>query len=123
MDIFSLQRKNIKINQSITQSGILHQKKNNTVSVDKLIKYFQNSKLNNYKVKLIKAKNKKKVKETHVLKLNSKLVESYLNWRPKYDLEETVNRILNWNSQVRKNNFFDVSITEVKNYLKNNFVL
>ena len=95
-------------------------KKNNTVSVDKLIKCFQNSKLNNYKVKLIKAKNKRKVKETHVLKLNSELVEGYLNWRPKYNLEQTVKRILYWNSQVRKNNFFDVSINEVKNYLKKN---
>ena len=46
---------------------------------------------------------KKKIKETHVLKLNSKLVESYLNWKPKYNLEKTVDRILIWNSQVKKN--------------------
>ncbi len=93
-------------------------KKNNSVSVNKLIKYFQESKYNNHKINLIKKKNKKKIKETHVLKLNSKLVESYLNWKPKYNLEKTVDRILIWNSQVKKNNFFDVSNNEVQNYLK-----
>ena len=107
--------KNKSVNYSVWNFA---PKKNNSVSVIKLIKYFQNSKYNDYKVKLIKKGNKKKIKETHVLKLNSKLVEGYLNWKPKYNLKKTVDRILDWNSQVKRNNFFDVSINEVKNYLK-----
>jgi len=107
--------KNKSVNYSVWNFA---PKKNNSVSVIKLIKYFQNSKYNDYKVKLIKKGNKKKIKETHVLKLNSKLVEGYLNWKPKYNLKKTVDRILDWNSQVKRNNYFDVSINEVKNYLK-----
>ena len=90
----------------------------NAVNVKKLIEIFQNSKNLSKKINLKFLKNSKKIKETQTLKLDSNKSQKLLKWKLKYDLKKTVYSILEWNNEIKKNDFFYVSVNTVKKFIK-----
>ena len=90
----------------------------NAVNVRKLIEIFQNSKNLSKKINLKFLKNSKRIKETQTLKLDSIKSQKLLKWKLKYDLKKTAHIILEWNNEIKKNNFFYVSVNTVKKFIK-----
>ena len=86
------------------------------MSVLKVSKFFQNSKINKSKI-MTKLKTKNKLKETQILRLNADKSKKFLGWNNKYKLQKTVDTILKWNELIKKNSEFDICIKFVKQYL------
>jgi CDP-glucose 4,6-dehydratase len=89
-----------------------------TVSVKKLVEYFQKSKKNQNKIKILIKKNKQVEKETATLRLNASKAKKILSWKNKYNLKKTIDSILVWNELVKTNSKFNVCIKFVKDYLR-----
>jgi CDP-glucose 4,6-dehydratase len=73
------------------------------------------------KVKKLKTKivNKRKFSETKVLKLNNYKAKKMLNWKPKWDLNKSLNNVIDWNNQYKKNkNAKQICEKQIINYLK-----
>ena len=72
-------------------------KKSNFVKVSQVI-----SKMNEIKkFKKISIK-KDKIKETKILKLNSSKAIKYLNWWPRWSIDKTLKKIIDWNNSEKK---------------------
>ena len=56
---------------------------------------------------------KKAFNETQTLKLNSKKSNKYLNWKPIWNLNDTLNKTIEWN-MLNKNGFYAKEICENK---------
>ena len=72
-------------------------KKNNFVKVSSIINEINKIK----KFKKIKIK-KDKIKETKILKLDSSKAINYLNWKPKWSINMTLKKVIDWNSSEKK---------------------
>ena len=83
-----------------------------------MIEYFQKSKKNQKRIKILIKKNKQVEKETQTLRLNANKAKKILNWKNKYNLKKTVDSILVWNELVKTNSKFNVCVKFVKDYLK-----
>ena len=69
------------------------------------------------KIKLIKIQ-KDKIKETEILKLNSKKARSRLNWKAKWDINTTVDKMIEWNSNAKnKIKIFKICEKQIYDYL------
>ena len=89
-------------------------KNNSFVSVFELLAKVKNK--NNIKKILFKKNN---YKETKVLKLNSNKSNKYLNWNQKWNIDKTLQKILEWNSSFKsKKNMKQLCETQIMEYLK-----
>ena len=57
--------------------------------------------------------------ETQTLKLNSKKAKKFLKWQQKWDIDQTISKIIEWNeSLLNKKNMREVTENQIKEYLK-----
>jgi CDP-glucose 4,6-dehydratase len=71
----------------------------------------------NTKINLVK-KGKNKIKETKILKLNSKKARTELNWRPKWNINTTVDKMIEWNNNAKnKNKIVKICEKQIYDYL------
>ena len=90
-------------------------RKNNFVKVSKII-----NKIN--KIKKIKKVIFKKsdMKETKILKLNSNKAVKNLKWKPKWNIDQTLEKIITWNDLSKKNkNIKNICEEQIVDYLNN----
>ena len=74
--------------------------------------------LNNYVKVVKKSVITNNYHESDVLMLNSNKAKKLLNWKPKYNLNETVKLIVEWqNNYLKKGNIFEISQQQLLNYL------
>lgn len=86
----------------------------NFISVNKLVNKV--SKIKKIKKILIKKNN---YFETQTLKLNSKKAKKFLKWQQKWDIDQTISKIIEWNeSFLNKKNMREVTENQIKEYLK-----
>ena len=91
-----------------------------SISVINLVKLFQKSKSNKEKIRISLKKGKQLEKETSILKLSASKSKKNLNWRLKFSLQETIDKILAWNDMVKSETVFKVSLKFVKDYINKN---
>ena len=89
-----------------------------SISVKKLVELLQKSKFNLRKVKVTEKKSQQKEKETDILRLSAAKAKKYLNWRIKFSLKKTIDTILNWNEQVKKDSYSNVCKRSIKEFLR-----
>ncbi len=87
--------------------------KNNHVTVESLVKkiiyYYGNG-------SYIIDNNNIKYKETNYLALNTDKAKSLLGWNPKYDIDKTVKKTVEWYLNYKNENIFDFCINQIKEY-------
>ncbi len=90
-------------------------KKSSFVTVKKVINKFKNHKM----VRKILIKKNKNI-ETKILKLNSTKAIKYLNWSQKWNIDQTLKKIIEWNILVKsKKNYRKVCENQIIKYLEN----
>ena len=88
--------------------------KNNSVRVIDIVNKI--NKIIKIKIKIVY---KKEFSETKILKLNNKKSKKFLNWKPKLDLNMSLNNVIDWNNQYKKNkNAKQICEKQILNYLK-----
>ncbi len=71
-----------------------------------------------YKIK-IKIKKNKDFNETKILKLNNNKAKKFLNWYPNWNLQKSIDSVMEWNSKFKKNkNAKKNSEDQINDYLK-----
>ncbi len=66
----------------------------------------------------IKIANKSKFSETKILKLNNSKAKKFLNWKPKWDLNQSLNNVIEWNELFKKNkNAKEICENQIIKYL------
>lgn len=89
-------------------------KKSSFIKVKKVIEKFENHKM----IKKILIKKNKNI-ETKILKLNSSKAIKYLNWRQKWNIDQTIKKIVEWNILVKvKKNYKKVCEDQIIEYLE-----
>tara|TARA_A100001015_G_scaffold316329_1_gene430344 strand:+ start:791 stop:1861 length:1071 start_codon:yes stop_codon:yes gene_type:complete len=70
---------------------------------------------------VINKKNSKEIfkPETSVLRLSNYKSRSLLKWHPKWSINKSLNKIIEWNEKVKGNNYTKVCIEQIKDYIKN----
>ena len=87
-------------------------------SVLYLSKYF--SKKLKLGIIIKKDKSKKKFKpETSILRLSNFKSKKFLYWQPKWSINKSLDKILEWNHDVKHKNAANVCINQIKEYLRN----
>jgi len=67
----------------------------------------------------IKVKKNKNFFETNILKLNNNKAKKILNWHPIWNLQKSIDSIMEWNYKFKKNrNAKKISEDQIDNYLK-----
>ena len=87
----------------------------------KSVKYVANhfAKSLKLKIKLIRANNRTFKLETSFLRLSNFKSKKFLKWYPKWTLEETMNRILDWNRDIKFKSPKIVCANQIRDFLKN----
>ena len=71
------------------------------------------------KIKFKLDKNRKLIKETKTLKLSNKKAKKFLIWQPKWNLNITLNYVIEWNdSYKKKRNAKEICEKQIMEYLK-----
>jgi len=87
-------------------------------SVLYLSKYF--SKKLKLDIVIKKDKSKKKFKpETSILRLSNFKSKKFLYWQPKWSINKSLDKILEWNNTIKHKNPANVCINQIKEYLRN----
>ena len=73
----------------------------------------------NLKVNYLKIKNKNIKKETRLLRLGNNKAKKFLNWYPKWNLDESIKKILEWNKLIKFYKPIEVSRNQIKDFLNN----
>ena len=90
-------------------------KKKSFLSVKQVVNKFRKNKL----IKKITIKKIKNI-ETKILTLNSNKAIKYLNWNQKWDIDQTLQKIIEWNIIVnKKKNYREVCENQIQEYIKN----
>ena len=71
------------------------------------------------KLKTIKLRSKSFSSETDLLRLSNYKAKKFLNWHPKWELNKSIDKILEWNSVKNKNNALKVCQIQIKEFLEN----
>ena len=90
------------------------------ISNCKTVKYIADfiSRRENIKLKIVKVKSKIFKPETNLLRLSNVKSKKYLHWFPKWSLDKTLIKILEWNSLTRKKKARFVCEQQIKEYFK-----
>ena len=85
----------------------------------KPVKYIATKLAKSLNLKLIikSEKNSSFKKETILLRLNNSKSKRLLKWHPKWSLDESLDKIIEWNKQIKKNNPLDVTKKQIKEFL------
>ena len=86
----------------------------------KPVKYVANyfAKSLKLKIKITKTKSGTFKPETNFLRLSNYKSKKFLNWRPKWNLKKTMNKILDWNRDVKIKNPREVCSNQIKNFIE-----
>jgi len=84
----------------------------------KTVKFLANkfSKKISLNIKILK--NKNKLKENSFLKLSNKKSKKYLNWKPKWSLERSIDKIIEWNYEIKKKSVLKTCKKQIYEYLE-----
>ena len=90
------------------------------ISNCKTVRYIANfiSKKENIKFKILKTKSKIFKSETNLLRLNNLKSKQYLHWFPKWNLDKTLSKILEWNFLIKTKTTRQVCEQQIKEYFK-----
>ena len=72
----------------------------------------------NLKIKIFKSKNKIFKSETNLLRLSNLKSRKYLNWRPKWKLNKSIDKIIDWNREKRNKKPINICEKQIKEFLK-----
>ena len=84
----------------------------------KTVRYVAEKFSKNLLIKLKVKKDRKKIKETSLLRLNNSKSKKYLNWRPKWSVDKAIIKIIEWNNSINNKNILEVCKKQVVDYLK-----
>ena len=85
-------------------------------SVKYLTQYL--SKRLNLRVILDKKKASSFKPETSILRLSNYKSKKFISWKPKWSINKSLDKILEWNKNIKHKNVSDVCIDQIKEYLK-----
>ena len=90
------------------------------ISSCKSVKYVASkfAKALNLKIKILKSKTKVFKKETNLLRLNNSKSKKYLNWHPKWKLNKSINKIIEWNREKTNNKPIYVCEKQITQFLR-----
>ena len=90
------------------------------ISSCKSVKYLTSylSRHLNLKIFIKKDKNTLFKPETSILRLSNHKSKKFLNWHPKWSINKSLNRIIEWNKKIKNKKPFDVCIEQIKEYLR-----
>ena len=90
------------------------------ISNCKTVKYIADfiSRRENIKLKIVKVKSKIFKPETNLLRLSNVKSKKYLHWFPKWSLDKTLIKILEWNSLIKKKKVRIVCEEQIREYFK-----
>jgi|TARA_B110000967_G_C18855303_1_gene546882 CDP-glucose 4,6-dehydratase len=91
------------------------------ISSCKSVKYLTQYLSKKLKLKIIQKKPKSNLfkPETSVLRLSNYKSRKFLSWHPKWSIKKSLDKILQWNVDVKSKNASDVCIDQIKEYLGN----
>ena len=72
----------------------------------------------NLKIKIFKSKNKIFKSETNLLRLNNLKSRKYLNWKPKWKLNKSIDKIIDWNREKQNKKPINICEEQIKEFLK-----
>ena len=72
----------------------------------------------NLKIRIIKPKSKIFKAETNLLRLNNSKSKKYLNWHPKWSLNKSISKIIEWNKKNKNEKTIDICVKQIKDFLK-----
>ncbi len=84
----------------------------------KSVKFLANEFKKKIPLKLKTFQDKNKNKETKTLRLDNSKSKKYLNWKPKWSLIETIDKIIEWNNLINLKNTLNVCKDQIFEYLK-----
>ena len=84
----------------------------------KTVRYVAENFSKNLLIKVKVKKNKIKIKETSLLRLNNTKSKKYLGWAPKWSIDKTITKIIEWNTLIKKTDILKVCEKQVVDYLK-----
>jgi len=73
----------------------------------------------NLKIKTVKSKNKLYSSETDLLRLSNFKSKKYLNWHPKWELNKSIDKIIEWNREKLSKKPINICEKQIKEFLKN----
>ena len=56
--------------------------------------------------------------ETDILRLSNKKSKKFLNWRPKWSINKTLDMVLEWNLKILNSDPHKVCLEQIKTYIK-----
>ena len=72
----------------------------------------------NLKIKIFKSKNKIFKSETNLLRLSNLKSRKYLNWKPKWKLNKSIDKIIDWNRKKQNKKPINICEKQIKEFLK-----
>ena len=72
----------------------------------------------NLKIKIFKSKNKIFKSETNLLRLSNLKSRKYLNWKPKWKLNKSIDKIIDWNREKQNKKPINICEKQIKEFLK-----
>jgi CDP-glucose 4,6-dehydratase len=90
------------------------------ISSCKSVKYLANYLSNYLKIKIVIQKEKKNMfkPETSILRLSNYKSKKLLNWHPRWSINKSLDKIIEWNEEILSVNPLQVCINQIKEYLK-----
>ena len=70
------------------------------------------------KIKIAKNKSKDFKPETSYLRLSNFKARKLLKWSPRWSLNNSLNKIIEWNKDAKKEGYKNICEKQIKNYLK-----
>ena len=89
------------------------------ISSCKSVRYLTNYLCKNLKIRvLIEKKNKNIFKpETSILRLSNHKSKKFLKWHPRWSINKSLDKIIEWNEMIKYKKPLDVCIDQIKNYI------
>lgn len=86
----------------------------------KSVKYVANHFAKSLKLKIQTVKTSSKIfkPETSFLRLSNFKAKKYLKWHPRWSLEKSMNKILEWNKNIKKNKSREICESQIKEFLQ-----
>lgn len=106
-----------KLNSNITPNWNFGPNISSCKSVKYVAKKFSRDSYS--KIKIVKAKYKNYKSETNLLRLSNSKSKKYLKWFPKWNLNKTINKIIEWNKEVDKSkNAYNICCKQINEYIE-----
>lgn len=89
------------------------------ISCCKSVRYLTNYISKHLKIKVLILKKRQKIfkPETTILRLSNYKAKKLLNWKPKWSINNSLNKIIEWNLQIKNNKPYKVCLDQIKEYL------